>query len=637
MKKILLFSLALSLSFAAMADGKKSGDRPKNEVDSRSANDLQITPSQVTPIVTANYDFKGTQAVERVYIGKSSNIWSVLLEEQRYLDYNPEIGTYAFTFRTDKVTYGTENSGDIITATSSNGGDDWTDTWMMHGDDACRYPSGVLYNPNGNTDPNEAYIITCGPVNNDGWTDNFHATSKVNGDNLFQELIPLNPDWSGGQYLRNGLQVCSDGMAHVIERRYQADDDGYSTEFNIAAWYADFNGSGFDWDLTEIPVDLAMRTGGDHPGTTKNLWSFGNTWSNDGSVGYTWMIGVDDALDGESGYSPIVFRTENQGQDWDQIEIDLADNEVMSEYLWATDGFEGPMWPNVSELDGVVDNDGKLQLFVKATGTYSSHTDSVGWTYSNNLDYIYNIEINMDGVQEVYFVDSIISENVDSDSQYGFGTETWNSRLRATRTEDGTAVFAVWCDTENPEDFEGQNGAPNIKAGGRFVDNGDFTDFPVTNFTSDDLYAGFYFYHNVGQICSIENDYVQIPVVTSITPAEFSVGNESATVTHSFVKGVKFPWTVGLNKLEAVSNIAVSQNSPNPFTGTTTIELTSTVSAPVLIEVSNLMGQLVYTMDAGIINNTMKVELPARDLQSGVYFYTVTIGNESISKKMIVE
>ncbi|NPD48251.1 T9SS type A sorting domain-containing protein [Lentimicrobium sp. S6] len=426
-------------------------------------------------------------------------------------------------------------------------------------------------------------------------------------------------------------------MAHVIERRYQVDDEGYSTEFNIAAWYAEFNGSGFDWDLTEIPVDLAMRTGGDHPGTTKNKWTFGNAWSNNGSVGYTWMIGVDANLDDEGGYSPIVFKTENQGQDWEQIEIDLADNEVMSEYLWATGGFEGPMWPNVSELDGVADNEGKLQLFVKATGTFSSHTDSVGWTYSNNLDYIFNLDINMNGVQNVYFVDSLLAEDLGDESTYGFGTESWGSRLRATRTEDGTAVFAVWCDTENPEDFEGGNGAPNIKAGGRFVNGGDFTDFPVTNFTSDDLYAGFYFYHNVGQISIIEDNFVHIPVVTSVTSAEFNAGNESDPVTHSYVKGVKFPWTVGLNKLEAVSNIAVSQNSPNPFTDATTIELTSAVSAPVLIEVSNLMGQTVYTLNPGIINNTMKIELPARDLQSGVYFYTVTIANESVSKKMIVE
>lgn len=636
MKKILLFSLALILSLGAMADDKKGAKKSAKEVDSRNLNDAQMAPTQANSNVAADYNFKGTQTVERIYIGKSANIWSVLLEEQRYVDYNPEIGVYSFTFRTDPATYGNTNSGDIITATSVDGGNTWTDSWMMQGDDPCRYPSGVIYNPNGNSDPEAAYIIACGPVFNGSWTDNFFSTSKVNGDDLNYEIIPVDPDWSSNQMVRNGLQVCSDGMAHVIENRYQ-EEDSYSTELSIGAWYGDFNGSGFDWDLTEIPVDLAIRTGEDHPGTTMNLWSFGNAWSSDGSVGYTWLIGVDADLEGESGYSPIVFKSENQGEDWEQIEIALEDNEVMSEYLWATDGLEGPMWPSVSELDGVVDAAGKLQLFVKATGSYSSHPDSVGWTYNGNLDYIYNIEINMDGVQNVYFVDSIISANVDSDTEYGFGTVTWNSRLRATRTGDGTAVFAVWCDTDNPEDFEGQNGAPNIKAGGRFAAGGDFTDFPVTNFTSDDLYAGYYFYHNVGQICTIEDGYVHLPVTTSVSPAEFGGGNESDPITHSFVKGIKYLWTIGLNELEPVSHIEVGQNSPNPFTGITTIEITSAVSAPVLIEVSNLMGQSVYTMNAGIINNTMNVEIPAANLESGVYFYTVIIGSDRISKKMIVE
>jgi hypothetical protein len=49
------------------------------------------------------------------------------------------------------------------------------------------------------------------------------------------------------------------------------------------------------------------------------------------------------------------------------------------------------------------------------------------------------------------------------------------------------------------------------------------------------------------------------------------------------------------------------------------------------------MGQTVYTMNAGTINGTKRVPLDASNLDAGVYFYTVTIGNERVSKKMIVE
>lgn len=638
MKKFLLLSLAASLSFSAMSDEKESVNKIAKMVNSKAIIETPSTPIQTPPTVSVEKNFKGTQAVERIYIGKSANVYSVLYEEQRGVDYNTELGTYSFTFRTDPATYPEAlNSGNVITATSNDGGSTWEETWLMQTDYACRYPSGVIYNPDGNTNPNEAYIIAVGPISNSGWHENFFASSQINGDNMVHEIIPVDPDWNGGLTVRNGLQVCSDGIAHIIETRYQMDASNYSTELSIAAWNGEFNGSSFDWNVVEIPVDLAIRTGGANPGTTKNLSSYGNAWSNDGSIGYTWMIGVDADLDGDVGYSPIVFQSVNQGEDWEQIEIDLSDNEVMSEYLWATDGFEGPVWPLVTELDGVVDNDGELQLFVKATGTAHTHTDSIGYSYAGNLDYIYNIEINTNGVQSVYYVDSIISENVENGSEYGVGAMGWGSRLRATRTADGSAVFAVWADTEFPEDYDGKNGAPNIKAGGRLVDGGDFTDFPVTNFTVDDLFAGFYFYHNVGQISVVEDGFVHIPVVTSVTPSEYMNGTDLTPVTHNFLKGIKYPWTTGLNKLESSTKIAMSQNNPNPFTGTTTINLTSAVSAPVKIEVSNLMGQTVYTMNAGIINNTMKVELPARDLQPGVYFYTVTIAGESISKKMIVE
>jgi hypothetical protein len=56
-----------------------------------------------------------------------------------------------------------------------------------------------------------------------------------------------------------------------------------------------------------------------------------------------------------------------------------------------------------------------------------------------------------------------------------------------------------------------------------------------------------------------------------------------------------------------------------------------------MVEVSNIMGQTVNTINAGTINGTLNVEIDASNLEAGVYFYTVTIGEQSISKKMIVE
>lgn len=37
------------------------------------------------------------------------------------------------------------------------------------------------------------------------------------------------------------------------------------------------------------------------------------------------------------------------------------------------------------------------------------------------------------------------------------------------------------------------------------------------------------------------------------------------------------------------------------------------------------------------MNGAINVDITAKNLKAGIYFYTVTIGNESVSKKMIVE
>ncbi len=631
MKKLLLFGLALSLSFGAMADGKHDVKKGTKSIKAKNKIEAIVNPTQPTPMVVPELNFKGTQAVERVYIGKSANVYSVLLEEQRGLDYNNELGTYAFTFRTDPDTYpAANNSGNIITATSQDG-DSWTDTWLINTDDAGRYPSGVVFNPEGNTDPAEAYVVGVGPVSTGTWTHNFFASAKINGDNHNLQLIEKDASVSGSQLVRNGLTATSDGYAHIVASKWQDNGSQVATELSMNVWNGEFNGDSFDWEEVDVEVDLALRA----DGTVKQLWSFGTAWSTDGTVGYMWLKGI--SADVENGYQPIVFKSTNQGEDWEEIEIILEDNEALAEYLTPTNRFEGPVWPYVTELDGVVDANGNLQMFINTTSCSTTHPDSSNYVYTNALNYVYNLEIDDAGVQNVIFIDSIMGADVPTDGANALGGAAgWGARLRASRTPDGTAVFAVWTDSEDPESTDGENANPNIKAAGRMID-GDFSDFPVTNFTADDLYAGFYYFINVGQICRIADNHVNIPVTTSITPAEFSSGEELTPTTHNFVKGIKFPWTVGINKLEAVSNISVSQNNPNPFTGSTTIELTSAVSAPVMVEVSNLMGQSVYTLNAGTINNTMKVELPANDLQSGVYFYTVTIAGESVSKKMIVE
>ncbi len=59
-----------------------------------------------------------------------------------------------------------------------------------------------------------------------------------------------------------------------------------------------------------------------------------------------WAIGD---LEDEGGYQPIVFKSTDAGESWDDIEILLEDNETISEYLLATEQGDGPVWPFCSQ------------------------------------------------------------------------------------------------------------------------------------------------------------------------------------------------------------------------------------------------------------------------------------------------
>ena len=60
--------------------------------------------------------------------------------------------------------------------------------------------------------------------------------------------------------------------------------------------------------------------------------------------------------------------------------------------------------------------------------------------------------------------------------------------------------------------------------------------------------------------------------------------------------------------------------------------------ASVVVEVSNIMGQKVMSFDKGVVNSgTQKYTIDCNALTSGIYFYTVKIGGESYTHKMIVE
>ncbi len=106
---------------------------------------------------------------------------------------------------------------------------------------------------------------------------------------------------------------------------------------------------------------------------------------------------------------------------------------------------------------------------------------------------------------------------------------------------------------------------------------------------------------------------------------------------------VDYPFVIiGSKVLSAVEELSgmpedfkLSQNYPNPFNPTTTIEFSIAKEGMVNISVFNVLGQKVAELinDVKSVGN-YKVNFNASNLTSGVYYYRLTAGNYTITKKM---
>ncbi len=79
------------------------------------------------------------------------------------------------------------------------------------------------------------------------------------------------------------------------------------------------------------------------------------------------------------------------------------------------------------------------------------------------------------------------------------------------------------------------------------------------------------------------------------------------------------------------------QNFPNPTTGLTTIKYSLENNATVAFEVIDVTGKTVYTsLEGSKSEGTHTINLDTRNFRSGVYFYSVAVNGNKLTKKLTV-
>ncbi len=637
MKKGLLFALALSVGTFAFGQSVLKMDYKQDRSPKSAQEAYDMQSMDVAGPVNFHKATKGV--VSSTTIGYSNNVYTMLVEQQTCLTVNEDIGVIQFFHRAKVGDHGAVSSGDMMSTRSTDGGVTWNTQMVMNNTSGhnLRYPSGVIYNPAGNTNPNNAFTAYCGPVSDGaGWQETFMGSMQLDSTNVSNNLIP-----SYGALIRRGVQATNNGIIHAMGSSYESSPVyALDTNYLLTGTFNTTNNN-FDWTLTKFTPNFVADTDGSD---FAYVWNFNTAWSTDGTIGYYWTIGRDSSNDTRS-YMPIVWKTVNGGTSWSKMPVfNFSNLSVITDMLQPMKGVtpatSRPMFS--SSLDGVVDANGDLHLMALVKAASSDNDDSLGYSYyvangdfSNPIFDVYTTSTGWDArhLGDIYTIAVPGSEG-------GYGDIGWNLRLQAGKTSDGTKVFASWTDSDTSIAPTGSAGLllnmfPDIYVAGWDIISGKQT--VATNFTSGTSIYGDCFFQYMSDIIMSDNGTYTIPMteidkdVDPINP-----------ITHNYISGITFSeadFVVNPGFKTTIDNIAsVSQNRPNPFNGNTQIDVNLSKSTNMSISIINITGQKVYEMNYGTQSaGTHTIQLNSDNLASGIYFYTVYAGNSSVTKKMIVK
>jgi hypothetical protein len=100
---------------------------------------------------------------------------------------------------------------------------------------------------------------------------------------------------------------------------------------------------------------------------------------------------------------------------------------------------------------------------------------------------------------------------------------------------------------------------------------------------------------------------------------------------------LNFDNALGLAEQEKYTNFSIGQNVPNPFDNSSVITYTLNEASNVSVLITDVTGKVVQTITPGNqVAGTHTLTIDAANLADGMYFYTFTVGNETVTKQMVV-
>ena len=395
-----------------------------------------------------------------------------------------------------------------------------------------------------------------------------------------------------------------------------------------AVLYMRSQDGGATWDKSEVlpglGVDYYTGFGGDN-------YSFAEPRGN--TVAF---VVTDDSQD------LVLMKSTDNGDTWTKTTVwarPYAAITAGADSLYSQDGGGHP----------VIDANGKVHLFF---GVYRTDPVAGTWYPYNGGTAYWNEDMpTWTGGTDEYQLNCLNPDNLDLTGQlvaYPLdldGDGVWNvlgeaglyycspiGMPQAVLDDQGNGFLVVAAITENfdndAQDYRHLWGRAIYNYGAEF---GDFVDL-----TADDIHM---FDECVfPSICAKGSEQNGFKVMYKVdTEPGLSVRGDEDQPGDNYLNVISIPFPVG-TKEPVQKALTVSQNLPNPFSGTTEVKVYLEKQAPVNIVVTNVSGQQVSNINCGTLGTGIHtLTIDASNLSAGVYFYTVNNGASTSTHKMIVK
>jgi len=633
MKRILLFGIILSMSFAGFAQKRGSLVTKEQKKVVRTATYTQPiydlgNLEQTGNATVGNFvEFEGHEVIGNTDYDFQSNA-----AIGNRLTVFPD-GTMAATY-----TYGAAGAGPNFDGRGTgyvyHDGNSWSaEPTIAIESDRAGWPSHAFWGENGEIVVAHAWggtVYTQGGL--------IISTRPEKGTGDWSESIFLGPTgWEGAAWPRmctNGENNMNVHIIHALNAEYNGMTD--------ALLYNRSTDGGETWDILHQQID----------GLTAD------EYTEISADRYTWANPVGDNIAfclASPWYTDlIVMKSDNSGEDWEKIIVWEHpypffdwDATITTDSLWAPDG----------GVDIAMDPEGKVHLI--ATLCRIAHeeagTNYSYWPYGEGVVYWNEDRDPFEADNPHDALNAWDPEVLEPDVELiGWGQDM-----------DGDGLFTLFNDGLHTYRTIGANTFPNISCGNNGVIAvawSGISEVDVYNETnnyrriwtriSTDGGETWTEHYNINSDITMSFDECIYPCFANVIDgninllyqADYDIGTAvdadhdylNNRTTHYYIENP----TIGItdNRINSVS-FSISQNYPNPSSTTTkvNVELQET-GANLSLEMSNTIGQVVYAKDLGSVNNKQTTfVIDVSEFTPGIYFYTIKVNDESVTRKMIIE